>query len=165
MANVLADLALESEAATAACDAARARIRSGRRAVAARALARIVTPAAKYWICKRAIAATAEAMEVLGGNGYVEENPLPRLYREAPVNSIWEGSGNIVCLDVERAIRREPDAVDALQALIASARGANATLRSSRRNARIDAARHARRRLGRPQDRAGGGRYAYRPRS
>jgi putative acyl-CoA dehydrogenase len=124
MANVLADLALESEAAlllamllARACEADAE--------PSLRAAARIVTPAAKYWICKRAIATTAEAMEALGGNGYVEENPLPRLYREAPVNSIWEGSGNIVCLDVERALRREPDAVDALQALIAGARGAN----------------------------------------
>ena len=91
-----------------------------------RAAARIVTPAAKYWICKRAISVTAEAMEALGGNGYIEECPLPRLYREAPVNSIWEGSGNIVCLDVERAIRREPDAIDALIALLEAARGANA---------------------------------------
>jgi len=90
-----------------------------------RAAARIVTPAAKYWVCKRAIAATAEAMEALGGNGYIEESPLPRLYREAPVNSIWEGSGNIVCLDVLRAIRREPEAVDALKQIVASARGGN----------------------------------------
>ena len=88
--------------------------------------ARIITPAAKYWICKRAIAATAEAIEVLGGNGYIEENPLPRFYREAPVNSIWEGSGNIVCLDVARAARREPGSVAALLADVASVRGANA---------------------------------------
>ncbi len=93
---------------------------------AARAAARVVTPAAKYWVCKRAIAAAAEAMEALGGNGYVEENPLPRLYREAPVNSIWEGSGNVVCLDVGRAARREPDAADALLAELAQASGANA---------------------------------------
>ena len=68
----------------------------------------------------------AEAMEALGGNGYVEEQPLPRVYREAPVNSIWEGSGNIVCLDVLRAMRREPDAADALRQWLATARGANA---------------------------------------
>ena len=125
MTNVLADLALESEAAMAlalrlahACESDAG--------AGARAAARIVTPAAKYWVCKRAIAAAAEAMEALGGNGYVEENPLPRLYREAPVNSIWEGSGNIVCLDVARAAAREPDTVDALFAELAPARGANA---------------------------------------
>ena len=125
MAHVLADLALESEAAlwlalglAHACEADAD--------APTRAAARIVTPAAKYWVCKRAIAATAEAMEALGGNGYVEENPLPRFYREAPVNSIWEGSGNIVCLDVARATRKEPDAVDALLAALAQAGGANA---------------------------------------
>jgi putative acyl-CoA dehydrogenase len=67
-------------------------------------------------------------MEALGGNGYIEENPLPRFYREAPVNSIWEGSGNVVCLDVARAARKEPDAVDALLAELAAVRGANASL-------------------------------------
>ena len=124
MAHVLADMALESEAAlhlalhlARACEADAP--------AAARAAARIVTPAAKYWICKRATAVTAEAMEALGGNGYIEENPLPRLYREAPVNSIWEGSGNIVCLDVARAMRREPEALDALIATLDQARGAN----------------------------------------
>ncbi|HKU87066.1 MAG TPA: isovaleryl-CoA dehydrogenase [Casimicrobiaceae bacterium] len=125
MTSVLADLALESEAALALA----LHVAGGGETdaePALRAAARIVTPAAKYWVCKRAIAATAEAMEVLGGNGYVEEQPLPRLYREAPVNSIWEGSGNIVCLDVLRAMRREPDATDALRQWLASARGANA---------------------------------------
>src|SRR5690606_40152423 len=75
----------------------------------ARALVRVGTPAAKLWVCKRAIAAIGECMEVWGGNGYVEDGPLPRLYREAPVNSIWEGSGNIMALDVQRALQREPD--------------------------------------------------------
>jgi putative acyl-CoA dehydrogenase len=79
-------------------------------------------------VCKRAIGVTAEAMEALGGNGYVEENPLPRFYREAPVNSIWEGSGNVVCLDVARAARKEPGAVDALLAELAAVRGANGAL-------------------------------------
>jgi len=125
MANVLADVALESEAALLLA-LLLARAAETNAAPSLRAAARIVTPAAKYWICKRAIAVTAEAMEALGGNGYIEECPLPRLYREAPVNSIWEGSGNIVCLDVERAIKREPDAVDALVALLATARGVNA---------------------------------------
>ena len=70
---------------------------------------RVVTPAGKFWICKRAPAVTLEAMEVLGGSGYIEESIMPRLYREAPVNSIWEGSGNVMCLDVLRAIERTPN--------------------------------------------------------
>ena len=125
MTSVLADLALESEAALAL---ALFVARGGEADADAtlRAAMRIVTPAAKYWVCRRAIAATGEAMEALGGNGYVEEQILPRLYREAPVNSIWEGSGNIVCLDVLRAMRREPDAADALRQWLATARGANA---------------------------------------
>jgi putative acyl-CoA dehydrogenase len=77
---------------------------------------RIVTPAAKYWVCKRALEFTGEAMEVWGGNGYVEEGPMARFYREAPVNSIWEGSGNVMCLDVLRALEREADAAQALLA-------------------------------------------------
>ncbi len=73
-----------------------------------------MTPAAKFWVCKRAPDFTGEAMEVCGGNGYVEESPMARFYREAPVNSIWEGSGNVMCLDVLRALEREPDAAQAL---------------------------------------------------
>jgi putative acyl-CoA dehydrogenase len=108
MRNVLADLALESEAAT------RLMLRLARSAEAPqdaleRAWRRIVTPAAKFWICKRTPEFTAECMEVWGGNGYVETGPMARLYREAPVNSIWEGSGNVMCLDVLRAIEREPE--------------------------------------------------------
>jgi putative acyl-CoA dehydrogenase len=75
---------------------------------------RIVTPAAKFWICKRAVELTGEAMEIFGGNGYVEDGPMGRLFREAPVNSIWEGSGNVMCLDVMRAIARDPQAAFAL---------------------------------------------------
>ncbi|MEO8536878.1 MAG: isovaleryl-CoA dehydrogenase, partial [Betaproteobacteria bacterium] len=124
MANVLADLALESEASL---QLAMMLARAGESDAndAQRAVARLVAPAAKYWVCKRAVMATAEAMEVLGGNGYVEENVLPRLYREAPVNSIWEGSGNVVCLDIRRALRREPEAAVALLDRLADARGAN----------------------------------------
>ncbi|MBV8273140.1 MAG: DNA alkylation response protein, partial [Cupriavidus sp.] len=70
---------------------------------------RIVTPAAKFWVCKRALEFAGEAMEVWGGNGYVETGPLARIYREMPVNSIWEGSGNIMCLDVLRALQRNPE--------------------------------------------------------
>lgn len=110
MRSVLLDLALESEAA----------MQMGMRLAQAfelesdplqRAWKRILTPAAKFWVCKRAVACTAEAMEVLGGNGYVESSVLARLLREAPVNSIWEGSGNIMCLDVLRAMAKEPEAV------------------------------------------------------
>jgi putative acyl-CoA dehydrogenase len=127
MTGVLADLALEVEAATALA-LRLARAFDGAADSADRALARIVTPAAKYWICKRAPMVALEAMEVLGGNGYVEETPLPRLYREAPVNSIWEGSGNVICLDVLRAVRRERTGVDALVAELDTARGGHAQL-------------------------------------
>lgn len=127
MRNVLADLVLESEAASAlALRLARA-FESGARADET-AFARLVTPALKYWVCKRATPALAEAMEVVGGNGYVEECPLARLYREAPLNSIWEGSGNVMCLDVLRAARREPDAVEAFLSELRLAHGADARL-------------------------------------
>ncbi|CAL94916.1 isovaleryl-CoA dehydrogenase [Azoarcus olearius] len=125
MRNVLADLALESEAATllaihlAAC--ADAECAGGGTAARGRAWRRVLTPAAKFWICKRAIAFCAECMEVCGGNGYVEDGPMPRLLREAPVNSIWEGSGNVMCLDLLRALAREQDAAAALLADLADA--------------------------------------------
>ena len=112
MRAVLADLALEVEGAVAlvmrlsrAFDRAATDPREA-------AYARLVTPAAKYWICKTAPGFIYEAMECLGGNGYVEESVLPRLYREAPVNAIWEGSGNVMCLDVLRALKRDPEAAD-----------------------------------------------------
>ena len=124
MIEVLADIALESEAATALA-LRLARAFDAPEGHAERALARLVTPAAKYWICKRGPVLAAEAMEVLGGNGYVEESGLPRLYREMPVNSIWEGSGNVMCLDVVRVARREPESVAALADLLDQARGAN----------------------------------------
>ncbi|HET9047310.1 MAG TPA: isovaleryl-CoA dehydrogenase, partial [Casimicrobiaceae bacterium] len=127
MAAVLADLALEVEGATALA-LRLARAFDAPPNSAERALARVATPAAKYWICKRAPMVALEAMEVLGGNGYVEETPVPRVYREAPVNSIWEGSANVICLDVLRAVEREPTAVEALAAELALARGGNADL-------------------------------------
>ncbi|KAF1015998.1 MAG: putative acyl-CoA dehydrogenase AidB [Stenotrophomonas maltophilia] len=115
MANVLADLALESEAATVlALRVARAVDRAGSDAREA-AFARLGTALGKYWVCKRAAAFVNEAQECLGGAGYVEESLLPRLYRQAPLNSIWEGSGNIQCLDVLRTLSREPDALQALR--------------------------------------------------
>jgi len=127
MTTVLADIALEVEGATALA-LRLARMFETQASEHDRALVRIMTPAAKYWICKRAPMVAVEAMEVLGGNGYVEESPLARLYREAPVNSIWEGSGNVICLDVMRAARREPRALDALFAELDEARGANRDL-------------------------------------
>jgi putative acyl-CoA dehydrogenase len=95
---------------------------------AERGFTRLATAIAKYWVCKRAPAMIAEALECLGGNGYVEEWVLPRLYREAPVNSIWEGAGNIVCLDVLRALAREPDSLEALLSELQGARGADLRL-------------------------------------
>ena len=83
---------------------------------------------AKYWVCKRQPTVVGEALECLGGNGYVEESMMPRLFREAPVNAIWEGSGNVICLDVLRAVAREPDALPALLGEIRTARGADARL-------------------------------------
>ncbi|MGK5026219.1 isovaleryl-CoA dehydrogenase [Janthinobacterium sp. RB2R34] len=125
MQNVLADLALESEAATVfALRLARCFDEKDNQEQAA--LARVLTPAGKYWICKRGPGFGFEAMEVVGGTGYVEEAPLARLYRELPVNSIWEGSGNVMCLDVLRALARSPAARAALAAELALAGDADA---------------------------------------
>jgi putative acyl-CoA dehydrogenase len=107
MTEVLADMALESEAATLlAMDLA---THFGSTTALDTAWRRVMTPVAKFWNCKRAVGLTGEAMEVFGGNGYVETGPMGRLFREAPVNSIWEGSGNVMCLDVLRAVSRNPD--------------------------------------------------------
>ncbi|MBR0643886.1 isovaleryl-CoA dehydrogenase [Plastoroseomonas hellenica] len=123
MRNVLADLALEYEAAVALAMRLARAFDAGEDPAEA-AFRRVVTPAAKYWVCKRGPAFAAEAMEVLGGSGYVEEAPLGRLYREMPVNSIWEGSGNIMCLDVLRAIARAPAALEVVMTELRSAAGA-----------------------------------------
>ncbi len=139
MTNVLADLAIESEAATVlmmrlagafdrATDPAEAHFR------------RIGVAVAKYWICKRAIAVAAEAAECLGGNGYVEESIMPRLYREAPLNSIWEGSGNVNALDVLRAMSREPESVEAFFAELDEARGLDQRLDRAAQDLRRDLA-------------------------
>ncbi len=123
MRAVLADLALENEAMTAlAMRTARSFDLAGRDEHEA-AYARLVTPAAKFGICKATPRLIYEAMECLGGNGYVEESALPRLYREAPVNAIWEGSGNVIALDILRAENREPEvAASVLERLMADAR-------------------------------------------
>jgi len=119
MQNVLADLALETEAATLlAFRLARAFDTSGED-LAERRLVRVMTPIAKYWLCKRLPPLVVEAMECLGGNGYVEEAPLARLHREAPLNGIWEGSGNVICLDVLRSLQKEPESIEALLGEIA----------------------------------------------
>jgi putative acyl-CoA dehydrogenase len=128
MQSVLADLALESEAATALMLRLARAYDEAPGDEGARAFARIATAAAKYWVCKRAPQMIVEAMECLGGGGYVEESVLPRLYREAPVNAIWEGSGNVICLDVLRASVREPDTVPAFLAELATTRGADPRL-------------------------------------
>ncbi|MGA8475266.1 MAG: acyl-CoA dehydrogenase family protein [Candidatus Cybelea sp.] len=122
MQNVLADLALESEAATALFVRVAAAIDESSHDPQAAALKRIGTALGKYYICKRAPVVVGEALECLGGNGYVEESIMPRLYREAPLNSIWEGSGNINALDVVRIVRKQPQALAAWREEIAPAR-------------------------------------------
>jgi putative acyl-CoA dehydrogenase len=111
MRNVLADLCVESEAATLTALRLAGAYDRGESA-----FARIATAVAKYWICKRGPGHAAEALECLGGNGYVEESGLPRLYRQQPLQSIWEGSGNVICLDVLRALRRSPETLEAFSA-------------------------------------------------
>lgn len=124
MQNVLADLALESEAALAmSMRAARSLDHSHDEREAA--LFRLLAPIGKYWICKRAPGHAYEAMECLGGRGAVEDSILPRLYREAPINAIWEGSGNIQCLDVFRAIQRKPESLEVFVDELKSAAGLN----------------------------------------
>jgi putative acyl-CoA dehydrogenase len=114
MQNVLADLAVEAEAATAlVMRLARAYDRANESEYEG-PLRRLLTPVAKYWICKRCPGHVVEALECLGGNGYVEDFILARLYREAPLNSVWEGSGNVICLDVLRAMSKDPRGVDVL---------------------------------------------------
>jgi putative acyl-CoA dehydrogenase len=123
MRNVLADLVLESEAATAAA------MRVARAYDEENApFRRFATAVMKYWVCKRAPQHAIEALECLGGNGYVEESGMPRLYRDSPLNSIWEGSGNVAALDVLRAMLREPEGLPAFLAECELARGDNASL-------------------------------------
>jgi putative acyl-CoA dehydrogenase len=128
MANVLADLAVESEAATVSA------LRMARAFDAPDGdeyealVRRLLTPVIKYWTCKRAPQHAAEALECLGGNGFVEDSGLPRLYRQSPVNGVWEGSGNVICLDVLRALAREPATLDAYWEEVGRADGADARL-------------------------------------
>lgn len=131
MLQVLADMALDVEAATAlilhlarACDHAANDPLAGE-------WRRLMIPVAKYWVCKLASPLIGEAMECVGGNGYVEESRLPRLYREAPVNSIWEGSGNVMALDVLRVLNREPQAIASVLAGIAQSAGEDARIKAA----------------------------------
>ncbi|WP_009476467.1 acyl-CoA dehydrogenase family protein [Rhodococcus sp. JVH1] len=127
MTSVLADLALESEAATVtALRLARAHDEDA--SEQERSFRRLATAVAKYWICKRGPHHAYEALECLGGNGYTEDFPLARRYREQPVMAVWEGSGNVIALDVLRAMTREPDSVAAFDAEVNLARGSNAVL-------------------------------------
>jgi putative acyl-CoA dehydrogenase len=129
MQNVLADLAVEAEAATIATfRLARAYDEADAGDEQSQELKRVANAVLKYWTCKRAPAHAAESLECLGGNGYVEESGMPRLYREAPLNSIWEGSGNVQCLDVLRAMARTPRALEAFFAEIDQGRGADRRL-------------------------------------
>ncbi len=123
---VLADLAVESEANTlTALRLARAFDDAARGEEGADAFRRVACAVAKYWVCKRQPTVVGEALECLGGNGYVEESILPRLFRESPLNGIWEGSGNVICLDVLRALAREAGALDAFLAELDAAAGAD----------------------------------------
>ncbi len=140
MRNVLADLCVESEAATAvamrlarAYDEADADAQAGEDETDAQLLKRLATAVGKYWTCKRSPNHAFEALECLGGAGYVEESGMPRLYREAPLASIWEGSGNVMSLDVLRALTRSPRSLEVFLAEVEQARGADARL-----DARID---------------------------
>ena len=128
MANVLADLAVESEAATVAA------LRMARAYDAPAGdeyeglIQRLLTPVVKYWTCKRAPQHSAEALECLGGNGFVEESGMPRLFRQSPVNGVWEGSGNVICLDVLRALARQPESLDAFWVEVGLAQGGDSRL-------------------------------------
>ena len=129
MAGVLADLAIESEATTlAAFRLAGATDRAARGDEQEAAFRRLALAATKYWVCKRAPGHAAEALECLGGNGYVEESGMPRLYREAPLASIWEGSGNVAALDALRALTRQPETAEAFFAELDQAAGADRRL-------------------------------------
>jgi putative acyl-CoA dehydrogenase len=127
MQNVLADLVLENEGALA-LTLRIARAMDNRKDQHEDLLVRLCTAVGKYWICKRTPNHAYEAMECIGGSGVMEDGPFPRLFRESPVNAIWEGSGNVQCLDVLRAMQKTPAVVDAFFGEVAKAKGANAAL-------------------------------------
>ena len=131
MTNVLADLILESEGATACALRLARAFDADEHDEHEQRIKRLVTPIIKYWTCKRAPQHAAEALECLGGAGYVEESDLPRLFRQSPLNGVWEGSGNVICLDVLRAIAREPASLDAYWEEVTLAAGADRRLDES----------------------------------
>ncbi len=128
MQNVLADLEIEVEVATLMMTRLSGAFDRAELDPAEKALQRLATPVAKYWVTKRCSEVVREAMECLGGNGYVDESIMPRLYRESPVNAIWEGSGNVIALDVVRALAKSPQVADAFLAEIDLAAGGSAPL-------------------------------------
>ena len=142
MQNVLADLVLESEAATMLTFRI-ARSMDNRQDAHEDLLARLITAVGKYWICKRTPAHAYEAMECIGGSGVMEDSPMPRLYREAPVNAIWEGSGNVQCLDVLRALQKTPEVLTAYFNEVTRAAGLNADLDRHLLALKADLADHA----------------------
>lgn len=128
MTNILADLAIDCEAATLMAFRVARAIDAMQSDVQQRHIARVATPLAKFWNCKRAPSFVAEALECHGGNGFIEENPMARLYREAPLNAIWEGTSNMMCMDVLRATRRDPNTAEAFMAEVGRAKGADRRL-------------------------------------
>jgi putative acyl-CoA dehydrogenase len=126
MLGVLADLALESEAATTAAMRLAGAYDRVARGDEPPGFARIATPVIKYWICKRNPGHSAEALECVGGNGYVEESGMPRIFRQSPLNGVWEGSGNVICLDVLRAMDRDSESVEAFLGELRAAAGTDA---------------------------------------
>jgi putative acyl-CoA dehydrogenase len=145
MANVVADLAVEAEAAAWLSFRLAAALDREGESEAERLLGRIGAPIAKYWVCKRAPAVVVEALECHGGNGFIEEHLMARLYREAPLNGIWEGTGNVICLDVLRSMQREPACVPALLDELRGARGADRRYDAALENLEaslLDLARH-----------------------
>ncbi|MET0652189.1 MAG: acyl-CoA dehydrogenase family protein [Hyphomicrobiaceae bacterium] len=125
MTNILADLAIDSEASTLLAFRVARAIDAMQDSEAERHLARVATPLAKFWNCKRAPAFVVEALECHGGNGFIEENPMARLYREAPLNAIWEGTSNMMCMDVLRSLRRDRQVSEVFMAEVMRARGAD----------------------------------------
>ena len=143
--NVLADLALESEAAMAPRHAHRARLRRGRRRAEV-AFRRLALAVMKYWICKRGAPLAAEALECLGGNGYVEEAPMAQFYRDIQIGTVWEGSGNVIALDVLRAMAREPEGAARVPGRVRARRRRRSALRRAPRAATARPPRRLRRR-------------------
>jgi len=126
MQNVLADLVIEQEAALGLTLRIARALDNSEKDEREKALVRMGTAVGKYWICKRSAGHAYEAMECIGGSGVMEDSIMPRLYREAPINAIWEGSGNVQCLDMMRALTKNPDSLDAFMEETAKARGVNA---------------------------------------